>query len=826
MKGRPQPQKHHRHDGGDGDEDDVDPFDVSDDEDAVKFVKLPSEKPVKLKSKTTEAESSKSKKRKHDEEEGAASGKKSSKKSKKKEPESESEDEAEHKKSKKHSNLSKGVKDKLEQDEAEIAYLEKKLGIKGNKTPKSFDEDGLDFLLEGLDKDFLSGDDDEEEAGGDELAAYRREKAAKRKANMEAENEEEENESDEDDMSDGLDGLADGYSDEEEGELGDFYTDDEERDESDEGDDDDSEEFKGFSDTESEPKSTGTPPPEEPSARTRPDPTKPFVASAAKYVPPSRRAALAPAATESEAVMRLRRSTQGLLNRFSEANLLSILTAIETTYRDNPRGDVNNVLTDIILSTICDKSSLLDTFIILYGGFVAGVYKLIGTDFGGNIVQKAVEQFEKYHAQSNGLGVEDNAGKEATNLMTFLAELYNFGVISSVLIFDYIRRFLSELTELHTELLLKIVRNSGPQLRSDDPTALKSLVALLQTSITKAGGPEKLSIRTKFMVETLTNLKNNKLKNMNASGAAVTAEATTRMRKLLGTLNTRRLRATEPLRASLDDITNADKRGKWWLVGASWAGRSDAPSTSAVELPDPDQLSGEEESDHDDELDGFDTSALMPQLIHQHRLNTPSRRAIFTTLLTATDFQDCTNRLLALRLPRSQLPEISRLTVHCAISEGVYNPYYTVLATHLSQSSKPVRTAFLYTLYEQLDRIAELKLPQVVVLGRLYAGMVIAGIMTVGQCAKTIERWKFVEGQVRAFLEVFLGTVVKDENVWWEGQGLEGEMLEGVGGALERWDKGITKAAGGGSEGKARVKKVRKTLSDMRRRVLLGDDDM
>ena len=51
-------------------------------------------------------------------------------------------------------------------------------------------------------------------------------------------------------------------------------------------------------------------------------------------------------------------------------------------------------------------------------------------------------------------------GKECSNLIVLLSELYNFQVISCVLIFDVIRDLLDQkLTEFSVELLLKIVRS-------------------------------------------------------------------------------------------------------------------------------------------------------------------------------------------------------------------------------------------------------------------------------------------------------------------------------------------------------------------------------
>lgn len=71
-----------------------------------------------------------------------------------------------------------------------------------------------------------------------------------------------------------------------------------------------------------------------------------------------------------------------------------------------------------------------------------------------------VEEFERFHqnhfqTESN---LEEGGGKESINLIVLVLELYNFQVISCVLVYDLARLFIEDLTELNVELLLKIVK--------------------------------------------------------------------------------------------------------------------------------------------------------------------------------------------------------------------------------------------------------------------------------------------------------------------------------------------------------------------------------
>ena len=131
----------------------------------------------------------------------------------------------------------------------------------------------------------------------------------------------------------------------------------------------------------------------------------------------------------------------------------TILSEIETLYRNNPRANVTSTLTALLITILTAQQTLLDTFVILHAGFTAALYRLIGIDFGAYLVQTLIEQFDKLYK---------NEGKDSLNLIVFLCELYNFGVVGASLVYDLIRMFLENLGEFSTELLLKIVQSMTP----------------------------------------------------------------------------------------------------------------------------------------------------------------------------------------------------------------------------------------------------------------------------------------------------------------------------------------------------------------------------
>ncbi|KAH8887090.1 hypothetical protein GQ53DRAFT_657049 [Thozetella sp. PMI_491] len=642
----------------------------------------------------------------------------------------------------KRSKQPKAVQDRLAQEDAEIAELERKLGIKGRKSlPKSFTDDGLEDLLQDL--DYGSGEalqKKKRKAEADEWLAQKRRKAeAIRQTNPRSAQPEVDTESGLDSDNDASElGLA-GESSEEEG------------DDLDEGDNDS---FGGFSSDEDEPSP--------PIPRRRENPYVPPTSEApvVKYVPPSRRHTTG---SEDESLVRLGRQIRGLTNRISDQNLIPFAREVEKLYRENPRQHVSTTLIDQLLNLVCNDTAVADKNFLLLAAFATAVYKVVGTDFGAHLVQELVERFQSDYDKARLPGADRSESRRPANLLSFLSGLYNFQLVGSNLPFDYIRLLLSDLTELNSELLLRITRLSGALLRQDDPSALKDIVTIIGAAVTRIG-KDKISVRTMVMIDSINDLKNNKKANEGRDGAI---EYTTQARKLLGSLNSRSLKATEPLRVGLSDILESDKKGKWWLVGASWAGRSsDDKKAGAISDGSDDEsilLSG-------DNLDLPDLS----ELAREQMMNTDVRRSIFVAILSATDCEDAYVRLLKLRLNKERQREIPNVLMQCSGAEEQYNPYYTLIARRLC-SDRKIRWAFQDCLWRLFGRLGEsvfgedvdtedeehaVELRRLVNTAKMMGTLISHGVLGLGilKCLNL----PYLQAKTRSFVEMMLITALLD----------------------------------------------------------------
>lgn len=644
---------------------------------------------------------------------------------------------------------SRAFKDRAAQDDAEVSALERKLGVKKKKASSSLGENGLDDILGGLDEG-EGGRGVKRKADGKEWLERKR-----RKALGDEDTDEEEGTFDSiaDDAEEGL--ILGGSEDEERSDLDEDNLDRDMDADFDSGlsdDDTDREDYGDFGGFGSEDELSRAVKPKRVRENPYVAPVTPS-ASGVKYIPPSLRKA---PNSEGALLERLRRQLQGHLNKLSEANLISILGEIEKVYQSSPRQDVTSVLIDLLLALFTDRSALQNTFVILHAAFATAVYKVIGIDFGADLLSQLVDRIDQYHN-------DDTTGKEGLNLLSLLSNLFTLHMINSTIVFDYIRLLLERLSENNTELLLRMIRDCGPQLRQDDPSSLKAIVQLMQKETARMNSAsEQMSVRTKFMIETITDLKNNKMKAA-TNNAGLASEHITLMRKVLGSLNEKRtLRASEPLRITRDDIKNSDKKGKWWLVGASWKGNEPIVASEDAfthPIPAPDQIL------NDDSID-------LLALSRQYGMNTDVRRSIFVALLSAVDYQDGHLRLLKLRLKRNQEQEIPKVLLRCSAGEKPYNHYYTLVAKKLCLD-KRMRKAFQFALWNFFRRLGEntdlddgdedhaeedVEMNEIANMARMYANLVLDGAVTLS--ALKVLDLAVAKERTTMFVELMLAIII------------------------------------------------------------------
>lgn len=353
----------------------------------------------------------------------------------------------------------------------------------------------------------------------------------------------------------------------------------------------------------------------------------------------------------------IEKQIKGLLNRLSLGNFESIAGSIEAVYGAHARRDCTEVVTDLVLAAVTAQANLLDSFVLVFAALVATLSHLVGVEFAAHLLQRIVETLEANRGGSAAGAVP--AERVVMNLVVFLSFLYDLQIVSYRIVGDLIAEAVTRLGELDVEVVLKLVRNCGAQFRRDDPAALKQIVVALGERAAQVSREQQTS-RFRFMLEAIADLKNNKQRS-----AALQQGDLETVKKLLRNMAQQRAIAKfEPLRIGLDDLRQADTRGKWWLVGGAWAQPEKAQARPRAEAA---------------------RDSGIAALAREQRMNTDVRKAIFGALVSSDDYLDAVQRLLGLRLTAKQERDIVVVVLHCCAQEKAYNPFYSLVALQFAR---------------------------------------------------------------------------------------------------------------------------------------------
>jgi len=409
------------------------------------------------------------------------------------------------------------------------------------------------------------------------------------------------------------------------------------------------------------------------------------------YVPPSRRAKQAAAALDADSVAAeapVRRQVTGLLNRLSEQTRDSVVRGLKGVFDSNSTSIASNVLKDCVMGLCNNPAQTMQSLMPLYAALVAALHFTVGVDVGAHLVEHLTVTMHAalQEQQEGGAG-----SKVPHNCLSFLLYLYSYRVVSSQLVVDVMQLLVgregAEVPEYQAELLLLLFRQCGSQLRADEPVPLRGAHNLLTTKARSQADADAEGSRLTFLLDALTDLKNNKSRRSGNDAE----EACKSLRRWIGTVksalgSSKSVGGAEAmLRVSLDDLLEADNRGRWWRAGASWAGKKgeEAQPEQAAEKR---QVSAEEK-------------ALL-KLAKKMRFHTSTRQNIFVVTMSSRDVNDAFERLTSLALKGKQDREIVRVLIECCAQEQTFNAFYAELASLLCAHNRQFRTTFQFAFWD------------------------------------------------------------------------------------------------------------------------------
>lgn len=407
---------------------------------------------------------------------------------------------------------------------------------------------------------------------------------------------------------------------------------------------------------------------------------------ASKYVPPHlRKVNLKSSDAEAdpkriEKLKNLKRQIKGHINRLAESNLHRISIEIENIYNSNSRNDTNTVLTEIIVDSLVSNVLSKERLVLEHSLLIAILHANIGSEIGAFFLQALIEKFDKLYQDIDSLEVEN---KEIDNVVFIICHLFTFKLFKHTLIYELLEKLITKISEKRIECVLMVLKSIGFILRKEDPTMLKDFIIKSQKLLNSQEGEK--SSRVSYMMNILLAIKNNNVTKIPQYDASLVDH----FRKLLKQFIRPGSYVTS-LAITMDDLLNADVKGKWWLVGSAWAGNNE--NTNATKAnPEPSAIV------HDPQREKIFA------LAKKQRMNTDAKRNVFYYLMTAEDYIDAFEKILS---ATSDERTIITVILHCCLSEKSYNQYYSVLAQKFCNHN---RKYLLATQYAAWDKIKELK---------------------------------------------------------------------------------------------------------------------
>jgi nucleolar MIF4G domain-containing protein 1 len=391
------------------------------------------------------------------------------------------------------------------------------------------------------------------------------------------------------------------------------------------------------------------------------------------------------------------------------------------------------VLKDCVMAACSNPSQLMTTLIPTYAAVIAALHATKGVVVGAFITETLATSLHKdlmsQRKSQSSSGHEYISSKLPSNALMLLVYLYNLRIIHHTLIMDVMNLLAglspnegggdgdeennvtaTSITELEAELMVLIVDHCGPQLRSDDPLGIKNVILSVQKRVnqlqsqahTQGGDQSQIgSGRLRFLLEALTDLKNNKSRRTQAANGDVVKA----LRKWLGSIKTQILGAGNGtgdtcLRVTFSDLLDADKRGRWWRTGASWVGNSGGDEDAKEKERNAKTASIIPVTNSSEE-------AQLLQLAQKMRFNTGVRKGIFVVLMSSRDVEDAFERLQRLDLKGKQDREVVRVITECCAQERNYNQFYAELAALLCKYNRQYKTTFQFTFWDHFKVFSE-----------------------------------------------------------------------------------------------------------------------
>ncbi|KAJ8953596.1 hypothetical protein NQ318_003020 [Aromia moschata] len=149
-------------------------------------------------------------------------------------------------------------------------------------------------------------------------------------------------------------------------------------------------------------------------------------------------------------------------------------------------------------------------------------------------------------------------------------------------------------------------------------------------------------------------------------------------------------------------------------------------------------------------------------LAAKQRMNTDVRRNIFCIIMSAEDYLDAFEKLLRLGLKNQQEREIINVLLHCCLHEKNYNPYYAVLAQKFCEYDRKYQMTIKYSVWDKLKALGNHSGSQISNLAKMLTHLFIEKGLSISTL-KVVQFGELDKVNLRFMRQILLGVLLHEE---------------------------------------------------------------
>jgi len=396
------------------------------------------------------------------------------------------------------------------------------------------------------------------------------------------------------------------------------------------------------------------------------------------------------AVLESASGKMVLRQVKGQMNKLADSNIESIFNELRKLALSCSAPELHEAVCQCVIASTALGGATAAVHIVVHAALVALLHITnSGAEIGGLLLENVAERLIKHRAAGETA--------DATSFAVLLAHMYNLRIIGCSVIYGLVRDLIASFNATDIEILLALLRQAGPHLRRDDPSALKDIILAVQSRAASLSSSSSASLppRVQYMLDMIYDLKNGRHVEL----PELLLED--RLRKPLQKIaeKHRTTLGTNEIRITWEELTSTEVRGRWWVVGSAYATVSTTQEAATSSLPTAAAAAGGPKSEEE----------KLAALARKHRMNTDARRAVFGILLSSEDYLDAYQKVVRLGLKGQDERDIAIVLLYCCARERTFNPYYQHLALQLCELLHPMRFSFQTAFWDKFKQVEEMK---------------------------------------------------------------------------------------------------------------------